>query len=120
MATPHYHKERFSELLHREIASVISHELRDPRIPALVTITKINIGADLRNATVFVSVFNDNNQSIEQSINALNKAAPYIQRLVASRVVIKHFPKLYFKHDDGINHTQHINELLKEVSDDLG
>jgi len=116
---PHYHKERLSELMQREIASVITHELRDPRIPPIVTITRINMATDQRNATVFVSIFGDADAPAA-AVETLNKAAPYIQRLVASRIVVKQFPKLYFKLDDGISHTQHIHQLLKEISDDLG
>jgi ribosome-binding factor A len=119
MAAPHFHKERLTELMHREIAAVIAGELRDPRIPSIVTITKINIGTDQRNATVFVSIFGEDEQHVE-ALTALNKAAPFIQHLVASRIVMKHFPKLLFKLDDGIGHTQHIHQLLKEINDDLG
>jgi ribosome-binding factor A len=119
MPTPHFHKERLAELMHREIADVIAKELRDPRIPPIVTITKINIGADQRNATIFVSVFGEGLHN-DSAIAALNKAAPFIQHIVASRIVIKHFPKLLFKLDDGIGHTQHINDLLKEINNDLG
>jgi ribosome-binding factor A len=119
MSAPHYHKERLSELMHREIADVIAKELRDPRIPPIVTITRINLGTDQRNATVYVSIFGEPLQN-DKAIAALNKAAPYIQHIVASRIVIKHFPKLLFKLDDGIGHTQHINELLKEINNELG
>lgn len=119
MGAPHFHKERLAELMQREIGEIIAHEVRDPRIPSIVTISRIALGSDLRNATVFVSVF-DEGKKDEQAITALNKAAPFIQRLLASRIVIKHFPKLYFKFDDGVEHTQHIHALLKEIKNDLG
>jgi ribosome-binding factor A len=119
MATPHFHKERLSELIRREIAAVISRELRDPRIPAIVTITRINLAPDTRNATVFISVFDEKIKAGE-AVEALNKAAPFIQRLVAARVTVKHFPRLYFKHDETIEHTEHIQQLLKEIHHDLG
>lgn len=120
MAAPHFHKERLSELMQREVAAVISRELRDPRIPSIVTITGINLAADMRNATIFVSIFDVAAQESGEAIRALNKAAPFIQRLVASRITIKHFPRLYFKQDDSITRTEHIHKLLKEINDDLG
>lgn len=118
MPTPHFHKERLAELMHREIADVIANQVRDPRIPTIVTITKVNIGSDQRNATVFVSLFGEEVDS-EVALTALNKAAPFIQRIVASRIVIKHFPRLYFKRDVGMEHTQHIHKLLKEINNEL-
>lgn len=119
MAAPHFHIERLGELLQREIGVIISQELRDPRIPPVVTVTQVKLAQDTRNATVFVSIYGEENVK-NDAITALNKAAPFIQRLAASRITVKHFPRLYFKLDNSIEHSQHINELLKEIQDDLG
>lgn len=118
MPSTHFHIERLSEQLQREIGIVISQELRDTRIPPVVTITKVNLAQDTRNATVFVSVYGDENVK-SGAITALNNAAPFIQRTIAGRITIKHFPRLYFKIDNTLEQSQHINELLKEIKDDL-
>ncbi|MBN1307232.1 MAG: 30S ribosome-binding factor RbfA [Chitinispirillaceae bacterium] len=119
MASPHFHKERLAEVLRREIVAVISRELRDPRVPPIVTITGINLAPDTRNATVFVSIFDDKRKAAD-AVEALNNAAPFIQRLVASRITVKHFPRLYFKYDDTMEHVEHIHQLLKEIHDAVG
>jgi ribosome-binding factor A len=119
MAAPHFHKERLAELMRREIADVIAHELRDPRIPPIVTVTGVQLSTDLRNASVFVSIFDEKTGAAE-AVAAINNAAPYIQRLVAGRITMKHFPRLHFKHDNSIEHTEHIHRLLKDINDDLG
>lgn len=119
MAIQHYHKERLSGLLQREISDVIAKEVRDPRISSIITVTGIHLGADMRNATVFVSVYEEMEKKLE-ALEALNKAGPYIQRIVASRITIKHFPKLLFKIDNSMENSQHINELLKEIDNELG
>jgi ribosome-binding factor A len=119
MPVPHYHFDRLREQLQHEIGSVIAQEMRDPRIPPVVTITHIKLAQDTRNATVYVSVYGDD-KTQDNALTALNSAAAYIQRMVAARVTVKNFPRLYFKKDDSIEHGQHINELLKEISDDLG
>lgn len=118
MASLHFHTERLSGLLQKEIQMVISQELRDPRVPSVVTVTQVKLAQDNRNATVFVSVFGDNKVQ-DDAIEGLNKAAPFIQRLIAGRITVKHFPRLYFKIDKSIEHGQHINELLKEIENDL-
>ncbi|MCX7725749.1 MAG: 30S ribosome-binding factor RbfA [Chitinispirillaceae bacterium] len=118
MGTNSYHLERLAEEIRQEISSVIAHELRDPEIPTVVTITKVKLSADCRNATVYFSLFDDK-KNPEDAIKAINKAAPYIQRLLASRIPVKHFPKLYFKHDNSLIEAERINQLLKEIQDDL-
>lgn len=118
MAGPHFHKERLAGVLQREITQVIARELRDPRIPAIVTVTRVHLGADLRNATVYISLM-EQDENCQDIIAALNKAAPYIQHLVAGRIAIKHFPRIYFKHDDALEHTQYIHKLLEDINNDL-
>jgi ribosome-binding factor A len=118
LASTNFHIERLRELLQREIGTVISQELRDPRIPPVVTVTQVKLAQDTRNATIYVSILGDPNEK-NNAIVALNKAAPFIQRTIASRITTKHFPHLYFKIDNSLEHSQHINELLKEIQDDL-
>ena len=118
MAAPKFHTERLRGMLHREIGAVIAQEVRDPRIPALVTITEVKLARDARNATVYVSIIGDDREK-EGAVDALNKAAPFIQRTVAQRVVTKNFPHLIFKIDTSIEYGQHINELFNEIRDDL-
>ncbi len=118
MATNNFHNERLSGVLHREIGTVIAEQLRDPRIPPIVTVTKVKLGQDNRNATVYVSIMGEK-EVREEGLTALNNAAPYIQRTVAAGLSIKQFPRLYFKIDNSIEHSQHINNLLKEIKDDL-
>lgn len=119
MGNLHFHIERLSEQLQKEIGIVIAQELRDPRIPPVVTVTKVKLAQDTRNATVFVSIYGDE-QVKNDALIALNGAAPFIQRTVAGRITVKHFPKLMFKNDNSLQHAQHINELLKEIENDLG
>lgn len=119
MKTLHWHIERLSEQLQKEIGTVISQELRDPRIPPVVTVTKVKLSQDTRNATVLVSIYGE--EAVQNNaIASLNKAAPFIQHTIAQRITIKHFPHLCFKLDKSLEQGQHINELLKEIQNDLG
>ncbi|MCL2181884.1 MAG: 30S ribosome-binding factor RbfA [Chitinispirillia bacterium] len=118
MAAPKFHVERLRGMLHREVGSVISQEVRDPRIPGIVTVTEVKLARDVRNATVYVSLMGDDTEK-QDALDALNKAAPFIQRMVASRVVTKNFPHLIFKIDTSIEYGQHINKLFREIEGDL-
>ena len=59
MPASHFHIDRLREQLQHEIGTVIAQEMRDPRIPSIVTVTRIKLAQDTRNATVFVSIFGD-------------------------------------------------------------
>jgi ribosome-binding factor A len=113
-----FHHAHIRENLIREIGWVISNEMRDPRIPPIVSVTDLKLGSDTRNATVYVSVMGDEKVK-KGALIALNRAAAYIQKLISGRVSMRHFPVLLFKHDDSIERGTRINELLKEIKDDL-
>ena len=50
---------RINEEVRREISDVI-RDLKDPRIPMMTSVVSVSVTADLRYATVYVSVFGDN------------------------------------------------------------
>jgi ribosome-binding factor A len=50
---------------------------------------------------------------------ALNRAAPYIQKMVGKHIVIKHFPRFAFKIDSSLERGERVELLLKEISDDV-
>jgi ribosome-binding factor A len=114
----HYLERMRSQLL-REIGWTIANRVRDPRVPMIVSATDMKLAADTRNATVYVNVFGDDDKAKQEAVAALNHAAPFIQRVVADRVSVRHFPKLLFRLDNSIERGAHIEELLREVQDDL-
>ena len=114
-----YHHSHVREQLIREIGWVIQNKVRDPRVPMIVSVTDMKLAGDTRNATVYVNVFGDDKVKTGALI-ALNRAAPFIQHHVSQRVKLRHLPKLLFKIDDSIERGMHIDELLREVKDDLG
>ena len=118
MSVAHFHMERLREDFLREIAWVIANLVRDPRVPSLVTVTEIRLAPDTRNATVMVSIFGSDEEK-KEAIVGLNKAAPFIQKMVAERIVVKHFPKFYFKIDKTLDASIHLSDILKEIKDDL-
>lgn len=118
MPTQNFHVERLAEMLQREIGTIIAQEMRDPRIPPVVTVTRVRLAQDIRNATVFVSIYGEEDVK-SNAVEALNNAVSFIQRVAASRIVVKHFPRLHFKIDNSIEHGRHIDELLKDIQNDL-
>jgi ribosome-binding factor A len=110
--------DRLQEDFRREIAWAIANRVRDPRIPEIVTVTEILLAPDTRNATVMLSIFGEAAVQ-KEAIEVLNKAAPFIQNVVAQRIRIKHFPRLYFKLDKSLDYRERLDGLLEKIKDDL-
>lgn len=100
---------KVNELL-REVVAEEVMRLKDPRI-GFVTITGVNTSPDLRNATVFFSMMGSEEEQAE-SREALQHAAPRIQRAISGQVRLKYLPRLQFQLDEALAMGQRIEELL--------
>lgn len=105
--------QRVAEELRHVLAHVFEKgELRDPALAGVpVTLTEVRVGADLRNATVFVVPFGGGDP--DRLLEGLTRAAPYLRRCLAERVRLKFIPALSFRFDDSFDRAQSLNELLR-------
>lgn len=106
---------RVGELLKREIAEILCRDIKDPKI-GFVTVSFVDVTADLRAASVHVSVLGDEERR-QESLRCLNAATGFIQRTLSTRVRLKHLPKLHFLLDTSIDYSMHIAQLLSELGE---
>lgn len=103
-------KEVISEVLHRDIH-------HNPLIDESITVTNVEITADLSYAKVLVSIFGDDAKKIKV-LDALTAAAPQVGYIAARKVVMRHFPVLHFQIDTGLEKQLRIQELLLKISEE--
>ncbi len=106
--------ERLNSLLKEVISEVVTREVRDPRMAPLITITSVDITADLRHAKVYISVIGTQQQK-EQTLQALQSAAGFVAILASKKVVMRYFPALTFKLDDSAEKHIRIETLLGKI-----
>lgn len=98
----------------REVVSLaILTDLKDPRIKN-VTVTFVEVSADLRLAKVHVSVMDDENKQ-HLCLNGLNNSAGYLQQKVGRRIDTKYTPRLQFVLDKGVKNATLVTKILDEV-----
>jgi len=107
--------DRLNSLLKEVISEVIRKEVRDPRVPELVTVTRVHIYKDLRHAKVFISVIGSEQDKME-TLKALTSAAGFIAVQSSQKVVMRYFPELNFRLDDSVDQHMRIEELLNKIS----
>jgi ribosome-binding factor A len=94
-------KEKYEHNLQRCLSTLIP-DLKDPRIPLIVTVEEVHLSADGKRAKVLVSTLEE--ADTEDMLAALNRAAGYLQHEVADILELRFTPKLSF-------HTERV-ELL--------
>jgi ribosome-binding factor A len=104
--------ERISEALREELTEMIGYELSDPRV-APATVTGLEVSPDKRHALVRVRV--DEGADAEQTIAALEHAAPFLRREVARRLELFRVPELHFEADIATELGGRMEHLLKRI-----
>ncbi|NQS99960.1 MAG: 30S ribosome-binding factor RbfA [Candidatus Omnitrophica bacterium] len=107
--------ERIGEQMKQEIGRILLEELQDPRI-GFVTITKVEVTRDLRQAKVYFSYLGPKNKLRNTQVG-LERSAGFIRKLLAQRVKIRYTPELMFKLDQGSEYSIHISEVLEKIKE---
>jgi len=106
---------RVGEQIKKELSEIIQREIKDPRI-GFVTITTVEMSGDLQMAKVYVSVMGSENEK-QQTLAALEKAKGYMRSEIGKRIRLRYTPELIFVMDQSLEHSEHINKLLKDVKE---
>ena len=107
-------KVRLESLLHREIATVINNEVRDPRI-GFITITRVEMTSDLQSVTAYYTLFNSNDVQKRTAAKALSSVRNFVQRHYAPHLRMRHVPRLDFAYDEQMVKRNSIDDLIREA-----
>ncbi|MBI4949610.1 MAG: 30S ribosome-binding factor RbfA [Deltaproteobacteria bacterium] len=108
--------DRVADVIKEEVASMILHgDIKDPRI-GFVTITRVELTPDLKEAKVFFSQIGSAEDKAK-SRNGLNHASGYVRRALAKRLDLRHIPNVSFVFDDSLEYADHIEKVIKEMKE---
>jgi ribosome-binding factor A len=111
-------QERLAAVLQRAVSEVLMREISDPRMTAMVSVTRVEPAADLRSAKVFLSLYGD---EVEQRTTwrALQHAHGRIQNLVGGRIDLRWTPELFFRVDESLKKADEVNRLIRRAMAEL-
>lgn len=104
---------RLNEQLKRELSEFIRTEVRDPRVGS-VTITGVEVAADLGSARVFVRTGGDQ-ADLHSTLEGLIAAAPFLRSALGRTLHIRKVPELRFQTDRSMESALRIEKILSEV-----
>ncbi len=109
---PYKRSQRVSDLLREEIADIIIHKLKDPRI-GFITVTGVDVTDDLKMSVVFLSVLKEEDK--KPTLEILNSAKSFIRSELSKRLKMKFIPSVEFRLDPSIEYGSKIDKLLDEI-----
>ena len=105
---------RIDHALQREMARLISVELKDPRL-GFVTVTRVEITNDLAQAKVYVSVIGDRHVA-RQSMEALEHARGFLRGELGRGVSLRPVPPLVFVEDRSTEKAIALSKVLAKTA----
>jgi ribosome-binding factor A len=105
--------QKAAEAIREVVSMAILADLKDPRIQG-VTVTRVEVTADMRQAKVHVSVMGDETCQ-RLSLRGLQSAAGFLQSKVANRIDTRYTPRLEFVLDLGVKKSIEIAAILQRV-----
>ena len=109
---------RIEELIRTHIMTlVVREEIKDPRVPWHVNVTRVRIADDLSIAKVYISS-DKGSKSIIEACKGLNSAAGFIRMTLGKVMKSKNTPKPIFFQDDGMQESYKVVELLNQIQEE--
>lgn len=102
-----------SEMIQRKLSQIIHQEIRDPRLPKLVTISGVDVSNDLSHAKVYFTVFQGDTALIT---TILNNASSYLRTALARTSTLRTVPQLHFVFDTSIDEGRRLSGLIDKAN----
>ncbi len=106
--------ERVAHLLQRELARLIQHEIKDPRLPAFVTISAVEVSPDLSYAKVYITVLGDE-EKIKMTVEILNSAEGFLRSFLGKILKLRIIPHLRFIYDSSMSEGNRLQTLIDQA-----
>jgi ribosome-binding factor A len=101
---------RLSERITQIVAEMLERRIKDPRL-GFVTVTDTRVTGDLRDATVFYTVYGTAQEQADTAA-ALSSATGVIRSEVGRQTGVKHTPSITFKQDTVPEGARSIEDLV--------
>jgi ribosome-binding factor A len=109
-------QEKVARIVKEAVSDAIANHLNDPRIDGFVSVTRVDMATDLRNADVYISVFGSDEAGQNKAFAAITHAKSRIQSLLAGKVQSKFCPVLHFYKDEKFKKTLDILNLIDQAA----
>ncbi|MDO5015543.1 MAG: 30S ribosome-binding factor RbfA [Eubacteriales bacterium] len=107
-------QKRVAGEIQRILLEVLYGEVKDPRIPEMMSVTEVKLNRDMSLATIYVSTLGGE-QEKKDMMAGLEKAKGFLRSRVAEGINLRNAPDLRFVLDESLERGNAISKLIDEV-----
>lgn len=97
------------------LSTLISREIKDPRINPMTSVIAVEVAPDLKTAKVYISVLGDQ-ESKDSTLRGLKSATSFMRGQLAKTLNLRNTPELTFVIDSSIEYGVHMSKLIAQVN----
>lgn len=106
-------QSRVGEQIREELAELIARQVHDPGI-GFLTLTHVKLTPDLQQARVYYTTIGDD-KARRETAKALQRATPFLRRMIGQRVRLRRVPELQFFFDESVEKQDRIEQILLDL-----
>lgn len=114
--TTYKRADRVADQIRMEVADILMRKIKDPRVRS-VTVTDVELTADLRIAHIFVTTM-EQDQAERDIFAGLSKASGFVRAELGRRLTLRYLPEVIFKKDVSGLRGDHVLQLLDGLHGD--
>jgi ribosome-binding factor A len=107
--------ERVASTIQKELAAIILHEISDPRLTGLPSITRVKLSEDLSIADVFLTIMGTSAQQ-NATLGALRHSAGMMRTKLTKVLMLRVAPFIKFHIDENLKKELEVLDLLRAVA----
>lgn len=112
---PSRRQEKVARVVKEAVSDAIANHLNDPRVEGFVSVTRVEVTADLHSADVYLSIFGKDEAAQNKTFAAIIHARSRIRSLLAEKIRSRFCPALRFYRDEQFKKSLETMKLIDEA-----
>jgi ribosome-binding factor A len=113
---PTRRQEKIARVVKEAVSDAIANHLSDPRIESFVSVTKVDVSADMRIADVYLSMFGGTETAQNKTFAAILHAKSRIQGVLAEHSQSRFCPIINIHKDENFKKTLETMKLIDDLA----
>jgi ribosome-binding factor A len=109
-------QQKVAAQIQRIVANVLQREIADPRVDGLISVTKVEVTPDLREAKVYLSILGGK-RTPTTVMAGITSAGRRFTGEVADKLPLQYVPRLTFHLDESLKRQA---DILKKIDEAMG
>jgi ribosome-binding factor A len=108
-----FRPDRLGDQIRSEISQILAREVHDPGV-GFVTITRVNMTADLQIARIYYTTMAID-EARKETARALQRVSPFLRRQLAGRLRLRRVPEIEFRFDQTVEQHDRIERIIQDI-----